>query len=86
MTGGNAKSIIEGYTRGFVKLYSEGGLIVGAELFCDNATELISEAAVAIANKLKIEDVAKVIHPHPTVSESLSEAVWDFTGLATHKR
>ena len=63
-----------------------GDVNVGAELFCDNATELISEAAVAIANKLKIEDVAKVIHPHPTVSESLSEAVWDFTGLATHKR
>lgn len=86
MTGGNAKSIIEGYSRGFVKLYADGKVIVGAELFCDNATELISELAVAIANKLKIEDVAKVIHPHPTVSESVSEAVWDFTGLATHKR
>lgn len=86
LMGANGKSVIDGSDRGFVKIFAdEDDNITGAEIFSVNATEIISEIAVAVKNKLKVSDITSVIHPHPTVSEALFEAAEDIYGLATHK-
>ena len=85
LMGANGKSQIEGLARGFVKVIAdENGVLVGAELFCVRATDMIGELALAIEKKLTFEETAAVIHPHPTVMESVGEAYEDIEGLATH--
>lgn len=81
----NGKSQIEGFARGFVKVVAdENDYVVGAELFCVRATDMVGELALAISLGLTIHEVASVIHPHPTVMESVDEAYGDIEGLATH--
>lgn len=81
----NGKSQIEGLARGFVKIIAdENEKVVGAELFCARATDMIGELALAISRGMKIQEAASVIHPHPTVMESVDEAYEDVEGLATH--
>ena len=81
----NGKSQIEGISRGFVKVVAdENDYVVGAELFCVRATDMVGELALAISLGLTIQEVASVIHPHPTVMESIDEAYGDIEGLATH--
>ncbi len=81
----NGKSQIEGAARGFVKIIAdENETVVGAELFCVRATDMIGELALAISKKMNLHEVASVIHPHPTVMEGVEEAYEDVEGLATH--
>ena len=81
----NGKSQIEGVGRGFVKVVADqNDTVVGAELFCVRGTDIIGELALAISRGLKLHEVASVIHPHPTVMESVGEAYEDIEGLATH--
>lgn len=85
LMGANGKSQIEGLARGFVKVIAdESDTVVGAELFCARATDMIGELALAVSKGLKFEEAAAVIHPHPTVMESVGEAYEDIEGLATH--
>ena len=82
----NGKSLIEKQERGFIKVVAESksGRILGATLFCGRATDMVSELAAAIVNRLTLEDVAKVIHPHPTFSEGILEAVEACAGHGIH--
>ena len=83
----NSKSMIMGETAGFVKVISEHGTgeILGAHIIGPRATDMIVEVAAAISAELTIEELGAVIHPHPTVSESIMEAVHDIEGLCIHK-
>lgn len=83
---GNGKSIIECQERGFIKLVfdAETEVILGAQLMCARATDLISELSVAIVNKLTITELSAVIRPHPTFTEGVTEAVEDAKGTAIH--
>jgi dihydrolipoamide dehydrogenase len=58
--------------------------ILGVGLVGPGAGELISEGALAIEAGLTVSDVAKTIHPHPTLSETLMEAAEVFHGKCTH--
>ena len=73
----NGKSILSQQERGFIKVVadSDSHRILGAQMMCARATDMISQFAVAIANGLTLEDMAKVIFPHPTFSEGILEAV-----------
>lgn len=74
-TGSNGKSLIAGGDGGFVKLVSaEDGTLLGAQLVCDRATDMIGELAVAVRLGLKLADIAANIHPHPTFVEMLGQA------------
>lgn len=85
LMGGNGKCMIEGQTRGYVKVIcDQNDKVVGAELFCIRATDMIGELALAIEKGMTAEQAAAVIHPHPTVMESAGEALEDVLGLATH--
>ncbi len=74
---GNAKSLISGENSGFVKtIFSEAtGRLLGAHIVAPHATDMIGELAVAVANGLTQEQIASVIHPHPTSCESILESV-----------
>ena len=63
----NGKSILSQQERGFIKVVadSDSHRILGAQMMCARATDMISQFAVAIANELTLEDMAKVIFPHP---------------------
>ncbi len=73
LTGANGKCLIENSESGFVKIITVDNVIVGGQIITPHATELISELALAVQKKLKIGELSKVIHPHPTISEM----IWD---------
>ena len=72
----NGKSVLTRQERGFVKLvaHAETGRLLGAQLMCARATDIIGEAALAISRGLTLRDVAETIHPHPTFCEGFGEA------------
>ena len=72
----NGKTLIAGLDRGFVKLVAreDDHVIIGAHLLCGRATDLIGELAVAIGRGMMLEEVANIIHPHPSFAEAIMEA------------
>lgn len=73
----NGRSVLSRQERGFIKVVAEEetGRIIGAQLMCARATDMISEFAEAIANRLTVRQMGDVIHPHPTFSEGITEAL-----------
>ena len=73
-------------TEGFVKIIAneENEKVIGVEIIGSDASDLISEAALAIRLGATLEDIASTIHPHPTLSESLMEAAEATMGKAVH--
>jgi len=58
--------------------------ILGAQIVGAEASDLISEAAVALQSKLTLEAIADAVHPHPTLPEGLKEAAENALGRAIH--
>jgi len=71
---------------GLTKLVLEpkSGRILGVGIAGSGAGELIAEGALAIEMGATAEDMKLVIHPHPTLSESLMESAEVFFGQSTH--
>ena len=67
-----------GETKGMVKVVSDGttGEILGVHIAAENATDLISEAVMAMRAESTVWDVASAVHPHPTLSEAFLEATF----------
>jgi len=84
----SGKAATLGDQTGFVKIVSEiqFGEILGVHIIGAQATNLIGEAALAMCLGALPEDVAKTIHPHPTLSEALMEASLDIESRALHLR
>ncbi len=74
--GGNARTLIEGGKRGFVKLvfHRETRALLGACLCCCRATDLISELTLAVSLGLTAEQLLRPVRPHPTFAEAVSQA------------
>lgn len=58
--------------------------ILGMGLVGSGAGELVAEGVLAIEAGLPVHDLAKAIHPHPTLSETVMEAAEVFAGTPTH--
>jgi dihydrolipoamide dehydrogenase len=73
---GNSKAIAEGETDGLAKIIyrQDTGEVLGAHIFGLHASDLIQEAANAIAQRSTVYDLAHLVHTHPTLSEVLDEA------------
>lgn len=71
---------------GFVKVVTDtkSGRVVGIHIVGPSASDLISEAALALETVATAEDIALTIHPHPTLGESLMEAAAASLGHAIH--
>jgi dihydrolipoamide dehydrogenase len=82
----NGRARTSGETEGFVKIIRDAkyGEILGAHIVGAHATELIHELAVARENEFTVEEIEMAIHAHPTLSESIAEAVLDSLGRAIH--
>jgi dihydrolipoamide dehydrogenase len=81
---GRAVSMIE--TDGFVKIIADAKthIILGVHIVGPEASNLISEAALAIEMGARVEDMALTIHPHPTLGETMMEAAEATLGHAIH--
>jgi dihydrolipoamide dehydrogenase len=68
---------------GFVKILADAKTdeVLGVHIIAATASDLIAEAAVAMEFKASAEDIARVCHPHPSMSEVIREAA-----LATDRR
>lgn len=73
---------VDGLTK--LILEPETHRILGVGLVGHGAGELIGEAALAIEMGATAEDLAAIVHPHPTLSETIMEAAEVFFGHATH--
>jgi len=73
-------------TQGMIKMVfdKKTKLVLGVHAVGPHVTEIVSEAALAIEMGATIEDIALTIHPHPTISESLSEVADATMGVAIH--
>lgn len=73
----NGKSVLSNQERGFIKVVyrEEDHRVLGAQLMCARATDLVSFFTAAIANELTVEDLRKTMFPHPTFSEGIGEAL-----------
>ncbi len=79
----NGRAHASGDTRGMVKILADARTdrILGVHIYGANASELIAEAVVAMEFAASAEDLARIIHAHPTLSEAIHEAA-----LAVDKR
>ncbi|WOF24505.1 dihydrolipoyl dehydrogenase [Microbacterium betulae] len=81
---GNAKSEIIG-TGGLVKVVRrKNGAVLGVHLVGDRVGELITEGQLAVAWEAHPEDIAPLVHAHPTQSEALGEAFLALAGKPLH--
>lgn len=82
MMGANAKSLIAGEA-GYIKLIADAdGRLLGAEFQCEEASNLVSEAALAIARGMTAEEFSSIVRPHPSVEEAMGEAAEGLLELA----
>ncbi|MDL5032206.1 dihydrolipoyl dehydrogenase [Pelomonas sp. APW6] len=81
MANGRARAL--GDTTGFVKMLADAKTdeILGVHIIGPFASELVSEAVVAMEFKASAEDIARICHAHPSLSEATKEAA-----LAVDKR
>lgn len=72
----NGKTVLSGGERGFIKTVFEKstGKLLGAQMMCGRASDLISEFTQAIALGHTMEELYGVIRPHPTFSEAITDA------------
>ncbi len=82
----NGRAQTLGEREGMVKIIAdESNTIIGAHILGANASEMISELTLAITLKATANDLANIIHPHPTLNEAIWEACGDLMGSAIHK-
>jgi len=81
---GKAKVIND--TTGFVKIVAEAKYneILGVHIIGPHATELIAEAGPMLKLECTVEELARTIHAHPTLSEAIGEAAHATLGHAIH--
>lgn len=86
MFGANGKALSLGEGDGFIKILSlkEDDTIIGVHIMGPHASDLIHEGALAINNKLSVEDIKGTVHAHPTLSEAFYEAALGLKKEAIH--
>lgn len=81
----SGRSLSMGRSEGMTKLIidEKSHRVLGAAMVGPNAGELVAETALAIEMGCEVEDLALVIHPHPTLSETIAMAAEVFEGTIT---
>ncbi|MCT8977682.1 dihydrolipoyl dehydrogenase [Clostridium sp. CX1] len=82
----NGKALTYGERAGFVKLIKEKNtdIVLGGAVIGPHATDLIAEIALAVKNKLKIDQITETIHAHPTTAEAIHEGALALEGGSLH--
>lgn len=88
MFGANGKALTLGEAEGFIKIIStvenNKDIIIGVHIMGPHASDLIHEGAIAVTNKLTLNEIKHTIHAHPTLSEAFYEAAMNLSGEAIH--
>ena len=79
----NGRALGQDETDGFVKILADAATdrVLGVHIVCSHASELIAEAVMAMEFSANSEDIARICHAHPSLSEVMHEAA-----LAVDKR
>lgn len=81
----NGKALAQGDTDGIVKIVAApGGEILGVHIIGPHASDLIAEGALAVHQRLQAEELAGVIHAHPTLAEAVAEGAHGLAGGSLH--
>ena len=82
----SGKARILGETDGFVKIVSDKKYdeVLGVHIIGAHATELLAEACVGMALETTADELGRIMHAHPTVSETVMEAAEGVHDLAIH--
>jgi dihydrolipoamide dehydrogenase len=80
------RALLAGETEGFAKIVADkaSNLVLGVHIVGSEASDMISEAALAIEMGATLDDIGFTIHPHPTLPESVMEAAEAAKGKAIH--
>ncbi len=82
---GDARAMILGDTEGLVKMVADAdGQLLGVHIAGPWATELLGEGYLSVNWEANVDDIAALIHPHPTLSEVFGEAALALTGRSLH--
>jgi dihydrolipoamide dehydrogenase len=83
----NGRALAGGHGAGLVKLLADADTdeILGAHILGTNASELIAECVVAMEFHGSSEDLARIVHAHPTLSEAIHEAALHVDRRAIHR-
>ena len=87
LTGNGRAQILRGGDRetGMVRVVRRpDGAIVGVHAIGEEVAELIAEGALLVGWQATVDDIAGIVHPHPTLSESIAEATWALGGRPLH--
>lgn len=73
----NARTMIATKERGFIKVVAdlESKKIIGAQLMCERAGDIVAELALAINNGLSPEDMLASVRPHPSYCEAITDVM-----------
>lgn len=82
----NGRAVANGAPDGFVKVIFDGkyGEWLGCHMIGEGVTEMIAEVVVARKLETTATEIMKSVHPHPTMSEAIMEAVEDAYGHSIH--
>lgn len=82
----NGRAIASDVTEGMVKVIADANSdqLLGVQILAHNASELIAAAVTHMEYGGSAEDLARTIHAHPTLSESLKEAALSADGRGIH--
>ncbi|WP_026690090.1 dihydrolipoyl dehydrogenase [Alteribacter aurantiacus] len=82
----NGRALSLNATEGFVKMITrkEDGLVLGVQIAGEHASDMISEACVAIEAGMTAEDLALTIHAHPSLGEITMETAEVALGMPIH--
>lgn len=81
----NGKALSLGETIGLVKILAdEQGIVLGASIMGPQASSLIQELVIAVQKNLNADELAQMVHAHPTLPEAVMEAAHGILGKALH--
>ena len=82
----NGRALTLQDTDGFIKVIADASdnQVLGVAIVGPHASDLISEAALAVEMDAFVEDIGLTIHPHPTLGEAMMEAANKTLGHAIH--
>lgn len=86
-TRGLGKAQAMGKIAGMTKIVADAatGQVLGAHIMGAHATDIVHEAVVAVQQGMRVQDLVRAVHAHPTLSEGVFEAAEDVFGQALHK-
>ena len=82
----SSRALTLGHPEGMTKIVfdPENHCVLGVGIVGPHAGELIAEGVLAVEMGAVAEDLASIVHAHPTLSETLGETAEDFLGQAVH--